>query len=253
MEDFVRSFNIRTEDIPKAMGVLMVAKGTTLAVGLAVGLRYQPLQRLVAARASNSKINAWLQMQRLRAFSTLDRSCKYRLLHIRGPLRHHQRSSAPEAIKHANEFRHSQLTEVLDAAQIRLNRVQRSFKDAKVHWRKAGQKLLLQRQIASQQRKWSAKQLQHSWHGWVSQKYWYLVDAVETSADKNYTLVMLSRILGVVPKTLAVGTVEGLLIAKLAVPLVTPLSLLSILLARKYQGPQLVACEQETSGPKTEE
>lgn len=184
LDEYVKNrFNLESRDIPKVMGLFVVAKYATLATGVAIGLRYEPLRRVVLARRLALGSSPWAQ-QRLRLLEVLKRAEKNQ---------------------------------------------QARFWDAKKRLKHAGHSLFLRKQIVLQrQQHWLANQMRHSWYGWISQKYWHLADKLENAAIQNYYVLMLSWNLGLMPRKLAVGTAEGLLLAKLAVPLTAPLSLLLI-------------------------
>lgn len=226
VEDFLRSFNLESGDIPKVMGLFVAAKYATVAAGVLVGLRYQPLRRLVLARSLVSRSSRpWAPQQRGVIDQSLNHARGHHPAQLGGTWAQQQQSRVLDAFSRAKEFR----------------------RDAKGRWKKAGQKLLLQKQLAHQHRKeWLTKlQARHTWHGWLSQKYWHLADALETAARKSYLFSKLSTSLGLMPKTLAVGTAEGVLLAKLALPLTAPLSFLLITLMFRPAGTLATTSAQE--------
>jgi len=255
VEDLLLSLHLTPEDIPKAMGLFMAAKGAALATGLAVGLRYQPLRRLVLAKRLVVQSSPWVQQQRLRVLETFDRAKRYNAGQLMSPWAQ-QRLRILEVLDRAKRYNISsaaqrQRTRVLETLNARKNgqplneamwgtadaehkakavksQVRNvkssSSRDAKTRLQGAGQKLLLFKQIYRAQQ--HASQARRSWRGWISKKYWQFADTVETATGNSSILLTLSSRLGVMPKTLILGTAEGLLLAKLAVPVVAPLSLL---------------------------
>lgn len=257
VEDLLLSLNLTPEDIPKAMGLFMVAKGAALATGMAVGLRYQPLRRLVLAKRLVVQSSPWVQQQRLRVLETFDRAKRYnggqfvspwarqrlRILEVLDGAKRYNISSATQrqrsrvldtleasknqrsanrAMRGSVDAEHKAKAEVVHSSARHMK--SSSSRDAKTRLQGAGQKLLLFKQISRAQE--HARQARRSWRGWISKKYWHFADVVGTAAGKSSMLLMLSSRLGVMPKTLILGTTEGLLLAKLAVPLLAPLSLL---------------------------
>lgn len=250
VEELARYCNVSAEDIPKAMGVLAAAKGATLAAGVAIGLRYQPLRRVVLARAQGSGMRAWALVQRLREFSVLERSCKYRQVQAQGLFGHSQSSRILEVFNRARQSGQQQSSRVVEAwdpgKQKPAGRQSQHLKFLG-RLKKAGQKLLLQRQIALLQRQQNLdRQLHRSWYGWISDKYWTLADKLEHAVGNNHLLQFFGHRLGVMPKTLAVGTAEGVLLAKLAAPIVYPVCLLGVILMLKQPRTKAVACAQDS-------
>lgn len=273
VEDLLLSFNLGPEDIPKALGLLMFAKGTALATGLAVGLRYQPLRRLVLAKRLVVQSSPWMQQQRLRMIEALDKAKRYDRGQFMSPWAQQQRVRALEMLEHAKTYKRGHVVNswaqrlrphVLDtlgrgkqraskelragadvqAAQVHTRNVKEGLRDTKARVKSVGQKLLLLRQLSREQQ--LAKQARHSWRGWLSKKYWQFADSVAASAGKNSIFLLLGSRLGVMPKTLVLGTAEGLLLSKLAMPLVLPLSLLISVQMFKSPGSSLVSAEQAT-------
>lgn len=253
VEDFLKLFNLESGDVPKVVGVFIAAKYATVAAGVVVGLRYQPFRRIVLGRSAVLRSSPWAQQQRARLFEALDRA---KLQH-RGTAS----PSSPWMQKHK-----SRIVELLEGAKqrsqkavspkdgvVQVSKIKSSLHDVRKGWKKAGEKLLKQRQLANQHKKhWLTKlRLQHTWHGWFSQKYWLLADKLESTASKSRLFGLLSRGTGLMPRTLAVGTAEGVLLAKLLVPFTAPLSLLlTILLFRKPGNLTVVSAQEcdETTG-----
>jgi hypothetical protein len=156
----------------------------------------------------------------------------------------------------ARKYHQRQLS--LGNAQDKIQKVKDNFHEARGRWKKAGNKLLLAKHLARQHEKELIAKFhaRSSWHGWISQKYWNLAVALENAAAKNYALSTLSKTLGLQPKRLALGTAEGVLLAKLAMPLTVPLSLLLIVLMFGNRNALSVAktqeCAEEAAWPVEE-
>lgn len=74
LEGFVRSLGLETEDVPKVVGAFVCCKYLTWGAGIAVGVRYHPLRRLVLARSAIREAEPWAQRQRARLFEALERA-----------------------------------------------------------------------------------------------------------------------------------------------------------------------------------
>jgi len=235
VEEFLGSFNLESEDVPKVLGFFVAAKYATLAAGIAIGLRYQPLRRVVLARSLVLRSSPWGQQQRSRVLEALETAKKYHQRQLGAPWAQQQRTRIREAFDRAKQFRQGQLSQrsdAMDAAKSQMRHVKANLRDAKGRLKHAGQTLLLNKQVALQQQKLS--RARQSWHGWISRKYWNLADGLATAAGNNNLFQMLSRNLGLMPRTLAVGTAEGVLLAKLALPVTAPLTLaLAVLIFRR--------------------
>lgn len=232
VEEFLGTFNLDSEDVPKVLGFFVAAKYATLAAGVAIGLRYQPLRRVVLARSLVLRSSPWGQQQRAHVLEALEVAKKYHQRQLGAPWAQQQRARIREAFDRAKQFPQGQLSQRFDVAKSQMRHVKANLRDAKGRLKHAGQTLLLHKQVALQQQKLS--RVRQSWHGWVSRKYWHLADGLETAAGKNKLFQMLSRNLGLMPRTLAVGTAEGVLLAKLALPVTAPLTLaLAVLIFRR--------------------
>lgn len=271
VEDLLLSFDLGPEDIPKALGLFMVAKGAALATGLAVGLRYQPLRRLVLAKRLVVQSSPWMQQQRLRMIETLDKAKRYDRGQFVSPWAQQQRVRVLEMLDHAKRYRQGHVVNLwaqrlrprvletlgrgkqrpskqlrasadVQTAQVHIRNVKDGSRDTKARVKTVGQKLLLLKQMSREQQ--LAKQARHSWRGWLSKKYWQFAESVAATAGNNSIFLMLSSRLGVMPKTLVLGTAEGLLLSKLAMPLVLPLSLLLSVQMFKSPRNSLVSAEQ---------
>jgi len=224
VQEFFEYFDVDSADVPRALGFFVVAKYATLATGIAVGMRFQPLRRIVLAKNLVLR-SPWAQQQRLHIHDAVNHAKKYRQLRLWGPLGGQQRARVFEALDLAKKMDNVKAHEkfkLVGAGQAQFHDVKRRVKNV-------GRKLLLRKQLAIQQRnECLASQAQHSWHGWISKKYWHMTESLENAAGNSYFLLLFCRGLGLMPRTLAVGTAEGLLLAKLALPVTAPLSLLCI-------------------------
>jgi hypothetical protein len=216
LEGFLKSRGLETADIPKVLGLFVAAKYATGAACLAVGLRYQPLQRIVLNRHLVLQSSPWAQQQRLRFQQALDRAKKYPQKHI------------------------SQRFGVADVGQPHIGKMQTNFRAARVRLREASQRLLLKKQLTQQR---LIDRYRNSWHGWTSRKYWQLADRLQNAAEKNKAFSYLSAAVGGGPKKLALGLAEGVLLAKMAMPLTAPLSLL--LIVQMFKRPAVVTSAEE--------
>lgn len=76
VEGFVRSLGLEAEDVPKVVGTFVCCKYMTWGAGIALGVRYQPLRRILLARNSISKAQPWAQRQRVRLLEVWERARK---------------------------------------------------------------------------------------------------------------------------------------------------------------------------------
>lgn len=245
VEDLFHYLKLNPDDIPQAVGLFVAAKYATLGAGIAVGLRYQPFRRLALGRSLVLKSSPWAQEQRTRVIEAFDRVKAYHRIHVGGTSAHRQRARLLEALSRAKQS--PMASDVVDSAKAQIRSAKAKFRDARGRWKRAGQKLLLKKQIEYQHKKyWLAKVLaQHSWHGWLSKKYWHLADRLEMAASRNYLFLLLSRSIGLMPKTLAVGIAEGVLLSKLLLPFTAPLSLLLFVFMYKRRDTWVVTSAEE--------
>jgi hypothetical protein len=242
VENALQSVGLEPNDIPKVVGAVVATKYATLAAGVAIGLRYQPLRRVVLARASVLPGIPWAQQQRVRVFEALKNAKGQRYSHLRRSWSQQHAAFIREALDTAKWNTHKNVSQQASVAQIAKD----SFSEARSRIGKAkkkvtaavkaGKSMLLHKQLQVAQRRQRSLVLlavRQTWHGWLSQKYWHLADALEAAAHRNRIFSSVSRTLGFMPKTLAVGTAEGLLLAKLAFPITAPLTLVMVVLALK--------------------
>lgn len=275
VEDILLSLDLSPDDIPKALGLFMVAKGGALATGLVVGLRYQPLRRFVLSKSLVAKNNPWVQQQRVRFLQTLDKARRadrgqsvrpwaqqqgQRVLAMMDRARSssvhrgqfisawalRQRTSVAKALEAGKRLPAQQLrpgmNSFVESSQAQARSVNRKLRTGK---RYVGQKLMLLKQVSREQR--LAREARRSLRGWISEKYWNFADSVGIATRKSGLLLMISRRLGIMPKTLVLGTAEGLLLAKLTVPLLAPLSLLLFVTMFKHPNSLAMTAAQTDS------
>lgn len=74
LEGYIKSFGLEAEDVPKVVGTFVFCKYATWGTGILLGVRYQPLRRLLLARSAISKAQPWAQRQRLRLLDVWERA-----------------------------------------------------------------------------------------------------------------------------------------------------------------------------------
>jgi len=219
LEVFLKSCNLEAADVPKVVGVFVATKYAIGAIGLVVGFRYRPLQRLALRKSMVLQSNPWAQQQRLRLLEAWERAKRYQPKYS---------SSRNDVVAHKRTQ-----TKQVDNSTAR-------FRDARSRLRDAGQRLFLRRLMANRQ---LIEQARRSWYGWSSRKYWELTEKLQKAAGKSKFLYHVSAAFGTAPKSLALGLAEGVLLAKIAMPLTAPLSLL--LIVQAFKGQQVVAISAE--------
>mmetsp|Transcript_72624 Transcript_72624/g.143977 ORF Transcript_72624/g.143977 Transcript_72624/m.143977 type:complete len:259 (-) Transcript_72624:63-839(-) len=189
LQGYLQSCGLEAADVPKVVGSFMMAKYSTWATFVFVGIRAQPLRRLVRPRPPPS----WLRRHHLQLMSAWDRA-KER--YGKGQLARHSSSRHTGGNRHASSNGHR--------SPIR--------KQLNVHLRQSWQRNV-QRAKAS------------NWYGWASEKYWYASDMLSSTAQKNRLWSMVAAALHMKPGSLALGLAEGTILFKLTFPLTGPLSL----------------------------
>mmetsp|Transcript_93393 Transcript_93393/g.171380 ORF Transcript_93393/g.171380 Transcript_93393/m.171380 type:complete len:235 (-) Transcript_93393:87-791(-) len=222
LEAFLQSCSLEARDIPKVVGLWLVTKYSIGVGALAFGLRYQPLRQVVLRKSLVLQRNPWAQQQRLRLFEAWDKAKKY---------------PSKQVIRRAVSG---------DVGQPQVRSVKASLRDAKRRVKDVARRRLLHVQMVHQR---LTERARHSWHGWTSRKYWQLADKLQEAAEKNQSLSWLSALVGTGPKALALGMAEGVLLAKLVMPVTAPMTLL--LIVQMFKKPVVKASEQEF--PDTEE
>lgn len=262
VEGFVRSLGLEAEDVPKVVGTFVCCKYMTWGAGIALGVRYQPLRRILLARNSISKAQPWARRQRVRLLEVWQKARKTPAtvpIHNAPPLRggsttadiargaagrsrlkSHWRDAMSRAISAGWRSRAGK--KLLQYQQLALRQRlirQKQFAQLRAMysamcagWRSRGSRKLLrfhrllqhQRKLHQQQRK-----LRHakwySWYSWVSEKYWKYADKLEVFAKTSSVGLFFSRNFGVKPQGLALGFAEGTILFKCTSPVVLPLQL----------------------------
>lgn len=219
LEGYLKSScGLEARDIPKVVGLFMVAKYSIGVGAVAVGLRYQPLRQLVLRRSLVLQRNPWAQRQRLRLLEAWDKAKKF----------------PPKQVMRRTVSR--------DVAQPQVHLAKASLRAAKNRVKDVARRRLLHLQMVHQR---LTDRARHSWHGWTSRKYWQVADKLQEAAEKNQSLSWLSTLVGTGPQALALGVAEGVLLAKLLMPVTAPLTLL--LIVQMFRKPVVKASEQEFS------
>lgn len=257
IQDFLQSCGLEPGDMPKAVGAMMLVKYASLASGVAIGIRYQPLRRIVYAKGMVLQNNFLLRQKQLRFQELIDRASKYPQMQPRRafqkpkqvrtsetlhrasrtanggfsrPWAQQHRTRVMEAFDRARRFPERQSVDHVGSAkstQMPARSAESAFRDARKRWKDVGQKLWLHKHRLQQQYH-LVKRAQQSWRGWLSMKYWRAADALEAMVENSPFFSRVSTRLGLRPNALAVGTAEGILLSKFAMPLTAPLTLLFI-------------------------
>jgi len=74
LEGFIQSLGLEAEDVPKVVGAFVCCKYATWGTGIVLGVRYQPLRRLLLGRSAIGKAQPWAQRQRLRLLEVWDQA-----------------------------------------------------------------------------------------------------------------------------------------------------------------------------------
>lgn len=189
LQGYIQACGLEATDVPKVVAGFMVTKYSTWAAFVFVGIRAQPLRRLVRPRPPPS----WLRRHHQQLLATWDRA-KER--YGRGQLARlgngrHTGSNRSACSNHQRSTVRRQLND-----QLRL-RWLRNVERAKAS----------------------------SWYGWASEKYWYASDMLSRKAQQNRFWSMVASALHVKPGSLALGLAEGTILFKVTFPLTGPLSL----------------------------
>jgi len=190
---YIQSCGLDENDVPKVFASFMVAKYSTWAAFILVGVRAQPLRRLVRPRPPPS----WLRRHHLQLMSGWDR-VKER--YGRGQLARHSNLRHASGKRHACNNRHACSN---------------------------GQRLPVRKQLRDQLRcSWQRnveRAKASSWYGWASEKYWNASDMLSRAAQQSRFWSMVAAALHVKPSSLALGLAEGTILYKVTFPLTGPI------------------------------
>lgn len=163
LEGFIKSLGLESEDVPKVIGAFVCCKYATWGTGIVLGVRYQPLRRLLLARSAFRKAQPWAQRQRLRLLEVWDQARKTPPV-----VQRHALASGPGySSASAQQARTVSATRAILSKSARSCRRSGAESDANrrmsFHWReavrRAGRRLLQYRQLAQRQRQWRQKQM----------------------------------------------------------------------------------------------
>lgn len=256
LEAFVGSLGLETEDVPKVVGTFVCCKYATWGVGIALGVRYQPLRRVLLSRNSMIVLKAqpWAQRQRLRFKEIIDSA---RRVDTSSTAKASSQSSSSSSIARAGNLakraastaakagsrsghRQSQrgfgagFTEAMYRASAFSTFWRNRAYDVSTRARASGlRKLLRFQKMVQQQRQMRRKQLAElrsspapsEWYAWISKKYWKIADKIEVTARTSTIGRFFSSTFGLKPQGLALGFAEGTILFKATSPVVLPLQL----------------------------
>lgn len=228
LKGYLESCGLAAEDVPKVLGAFVTAKYCTWAGAVVLGVRCQPLRRLLLARrdAVTGAMRPWATQQHKWVVEALDKA----------------RKSPSGAARRYHDAKAS-----VGAAKGRLH--------------SAGQELLRRQQLLKAQLQQQALQRRESgWRGihtWLSANYWKLSDKLESAASSGRVSSFLSNNLHLNPRGFAMGVAEGTILYKSTFLLHAPFQLyLIVQLFKRRRGALLLDssdCGQEHKGKEGEE
>lgn len=196
---YIQSCGLEAADVPKVAAGFMMAKYSTWAAFVFVGIRAQPLRRLVRPRPPPS----WLRRHHLQLMSVWDRA----------------KDRAKERYGRGQLARQSSVRQSSNSRHACSNRQACSN----------GQRLPVRKKLRDQLRcSWQRnveRAKASTWYGWASEKYWYASDMLSRAAQQNRFWSMVAAALHVKPGSLALGLAEGTILFKMTFPLTGPISL----------------------------
>mmetsp|Transcript_34427 Transcript_34427/g.78483 ORF Transcript_34427/g.78483 Transcript_34427/m.78483 type:complete len:223 (-) Transcript_34427:71-739(-) len=199
-----RRAGLDTADVPKVMGGFVGLKYLTTTGLVLVGIRFHPLRRVLLSRREVIP----------------DKAARRRLHTAISAARRNWMSTA---VGKWRDTRHKFVTPKMLV-----------WARGKARWKELEEKV----KERSREQLARSKELQATWKAWFSKKYWKLADRME----KRFTTSVVARAsevvlqpLGLSAKNLALGFAEGILLAKLLVPVTIPLNLLLAVMAFKWR------------------
>jgi len=241
---YVESCGFDPEDVPKVIGTFVSVKYSTWAASVLLGIRCQPLRRLLLSRSqvltggSIAAMRPWAQLQRRWLLEACERT-----------RRHHPPSSVfrrhgtvisggpSTGIGGAKASARGRLTANLDeafaAARNQYRRARARVHDVKGRFHTAGRKLLSKKQLQLMRlrerlkpgREQEETPVAQGWHAWFSSRYWQLSDKLEQAATSSRFCQFFSSNFRIDPQRIALGVAEGTILYKSTVWLHVPLQL----------------------------
>jgi len=224
----VEAAGVEGREVPKALGTLAALKYGTLTAAVVLGVRVQPLRRVLLQRRQVYPERAISPLQRPGAWAHLQKHQPkrpaVRCTHSVAEGSHLQMLPQQQASGARND--RSQLRRLLTAARGRYSggRLARTLITARLQWLRHRQLQQQQQLLAGQRRS-----AQLTWHAWISKKYWQLADKTEQAVGSSRLCQLLASWGRFDPKRLAVGVAEGAILYKSTIWLHLPLHLWIVL------------------------